>query len=559
MEYPKRARGLFAAATIPPLLVLTPVLGLIVLAMRGDGEIWPHLAAYVLPDAMRQTGILLAGTAAVSALAGVGTAWLVTGFSFPGRRWLEWALLLPLAMPTYIVAYAYLDVFHPIGPVQTAMRVLLGIDDARTQVLPDIRSMLGCILVMSFALYPYVYLTTRAALLMQSAEAIEAAMGLGAAGITLLLRITLPIAAPAIGVGIGLVMMEVLADIGASEFLGVRTLTVAVFVTWTTRGSVEGAAQIALAMLVLTFILLSAERALAKRRDQGDGAGERVPMRVVLSRPAAIAVALCCAIPLVLGFVVPTLHLLVNATIRVAEFGMPPNLAQWIWNSAALAVLATIVTVAVGFMVAFCHRHVGGAKSAVLMRTSALGYALPGTVLAVGLLGPMALFDDAIAATMDGLGGIMLPALSGSIAALVLAYLVRFLAIPVNTLESAYGRIPASVDDAARGMGAPDHALAFRIHLPLLMPATAAASLLVLIECMKELPVTLLLRPLNVETLATSIYAEAARGTYEDGAVAALAIVIVGLLPVVMLVHGMHAAGVSRHRRSHPTVVAAGV
>lgn len=541
MEHHAKHRGLFAAAALPALLVLAPVFGLVVLALRGDGALWPHIASYVLPDALRQTAMLLAGTAVVAAIAGVGTAWLVTGFSFPGRGWLEWALLLPLAVPTYIVAYSYMDVLHPIGPVQTALRAMLGIAEVRGLVLPDIRSMGGTILVMGFALYPYVYLSTRAALLMQSAEAIEAARGLGASGGVLLRRVTLPIAAPAIGVGLGLVMMEVLADIGASEFLGVRTLTVAVYVTWTTRGSVEGAAQIALAMLALTFALLAFERMQSRRRDKSGGGGERMPLRVALSGGMAALAALGCAVPLLLGFVVPITHLAVNAAIRVAEFGLPRQLAGWIWNSTLFAALATIVTVGTGFLIAFCHRHLGGRATLVLMRVSALGYALPGTVLAVGLLGPMAWFDDAVTAV----AGVVLPSLSGSAAALVLAYTVRFLAIPVNTMESAYGRIPTTIDDAARGLGAGDRALALRVHLPLLTPAAAAAALLVLIECMKELPATLLLRPLNVETLATSIYAEASRGTYEDGAVAALAIVLVGLVPVIVLVR----SGQARARR----------
>ena len=554
MEHHAKHRGLFAAAAVPALLVLAPVFGLVVLALRGDGALWPHIASYVLPDALRQTAMLLAGTAVVAAIAGVGTAWLVTGFSFPGRGWLEWALLLPLAVPTYIVAYSYMDVLHPIGPVQTALRAMLGIAEVRGLVLPDIRSMGGTILVMGFALYPYVYLSTRAALLMQSAEAIEAARGLGASGGVLLRRVTLPIAAPAIGVGLGLVMMEVLADIGASEFLGVRTLTVAVYVTWTTRGSVEGAAQIALAMLALTFALLAFERMQSRRRDKSGGGGERMPLRVALSGGMAVLAALGCAVPLLLGFVVPITHLAVNAAIRVAEFGLPRQLAGWIWNSTLFAALATIVTVGTGFLIAFCHRHLGGVATMVMMRVSALGYALPGTVLAVGLLGPMAWFDDAITAV----AGVVLPSLSGSAAALVLAYTVRFLAIPVNTMESAYGRIPATIDDAARGLGAGDRALALRVHLPLLTPAAAAAALLVLIECMKELPATLLLRPLNVETLATSIYAEASRGTYEDGAVAALAIVLVGLVPVIVLVRSARGQARTARRAGASLVLAPG-
>jgi iron(III) transport system permease protein len=539
MDHIEKHGGLLTLAAVAPFLAVMPVVGLVVLALQGAGHHWAHIIGYVLPDALRQTAVLFAGTAAVTAVVGVGTAWLVTSFVFPWRRLLEWALLLPLAMPTYIVAYSYLDVLHPVGPVQSALRFVLGITEVRGLILPDIRSMTGCILVMGFVLYPYVYVTTRAALLMQSAEAIEAARGLGAGGFTLFRRVTLPIAAPALGVGLGLAMLEVVADIGASEFLGIRTMTVAVYVTWTTRGSVEGAAQIALAMLVITFGLLALERSMARRRDRGGGAGERQPLRVTLRGWTALFAFAACMIPVAVGFLVPALHLVVNAAIRVAEFGLPPSLARWIWNSTMLAAIATAGTILVGFLLAFCHRHIGGVWATAFLRVSSIGYALPGTVLALGLLGPMAWFDNMVATALGWLGihaGLLL---SGSAGALVLAYMLRFLTIPVNTLEAGYGRIPYSVDDAARGLGAPDRALAVRLHVPLLTPSGAAAALLVLIDCMKELPATLLLRPLNVDTLATALYAEASRGTYEDGAVAALAIVLVGMVPVILLVRGL--------------------
>jgi len=557
MEHDERHRGLLLAAALPALLVLMPVLGLVVLALHGSGDLWPHLASYVLPDALRETLVLLAGTGALAAGVGVGAAWLVTSYSFPGRRWLEWALLLPLAMPTYIVAYAYVDVMHPLGPVQTALRAMLGITDVRGLLLPDIRSMPGAIVVLAFVLYPYVYLNTRAALHMQAADAIDAARGLGASGGVLLRRVILPMAGPAIGVGVGLAMMEVLADIGASEFLGIRTMTVSVYVTWVTRGSVEGAAQIALAMLALTFAVLAAERAFARRRDQGGGAGERPPTRQPLAPAWAWLATIGCAIPVAIGFAVPALHLAVNSWVRISDFGLPPGLPIWIWNSLRLAVMATAITIGAGFLITFCHRHVGGSRATAVLRISALGYALPGTVLAVGLLGPMSWFDATVDALFHLLGWVP-PALllSGSIAALLLAYTVRFLAIPTGALESAYGRVPPAMDEAARGLGARDTALAWRIHLPLLTPAMGAAALMVLIECMKELPATLLLRPLNVETLATHVYAEASRGTYEDGAVAALAIVVVGLLPVALLIQAIRVHALYRKRTARRELLA---
>ncbi|MCX7377017.1 MAG: iron ABC transporter permease [Alphaproteobacteria bacterium] len=536
MEHHARHRLLFCLALLSSLVVLLPVAGLVGLAAFGTGDLWPHLVAYVLPDALRQTTLLLIGTGTVTAVTGAGLAWLITGFHFPGRRWLEWAVLLPLAIPTYIVAYAYLDVLHPIGPVQSTLRAMLGISDVRGLQLPDVRSMAGCILVMSASLYPYVYVSTRAALLTQSLEAIEAARGLGAAGAPLMYRVTLPLALPAVCAGLGLVLLETLADIGASEFLGVRTLTVAVYVTWTTRGSVEGAAQIALAMLALTFTLLAWERAATRWRDR-EISGDRSPFRVRLTGLRAALATVACTVPLLLGFGLPTLHLLVSAAIRVSEFGLPAAIGAWMWNSAYLAMLATLVTLACGITVTFCHRYLANIWSLAVLRIAALGYAMPGTVLAVGLLGPMAQVDNAVLDLLDWIGaGFQHSLISGSILMLVIAYVVRFLAIPLGMLETAYGRMPVTIDDAARGLGAANNALAWRIHLPILAPSLSGAALLVLIECMKELPATLLLRPLNVETLATAIYAEASRGTYEDGAVAALSIVLLGVVPVIVLV-----------------------
>ena len=536
MEHHTRHRLLFALALLSSLVVLLPVVGLVALAAFATGDLWPHLVAHVLPDAVRQTTLLLIGTGVVTAATGAGLAWLMTGFHFPGRRWLEWAVLLPLAIPTYIVAYAYLDVLHPIGPVQSALRALLGVNDVRGLQLPDVRSMAGCILVMSASLYPYVYVSARAALLTQSLEAIEAARGLGATGFLLTSRVTLPLALPAISAGVGLVLLETLADIGASEFLGVRTLTVAVYVTWTTRGSIEGAAQIALAMLALTCTLLAWERAATRLRDR-EVTGERFPFRVRLTGLRAALATGACGIPLALGFGVPTLHLMVSAATRVSEFGLPAAIGTWMWNSAYVALLATGVTLVFGMTVAFCNRCVANIRSLAVLRVAALGYAIPGTVLAVGLLGPLALLDNAILDLLDWVGlGSRHGLISGSILVLVVAYTVRFLAIPLGMLETAYGRLPVSIDDAARGLGATNRELAQRIHLPILAPSLTGPALLVLIECMKELPATLLLRPLNVETLATAVYAEASRGTYEDGAVAALSIVLLGLVPVIMLV-----------------------
>lgn len=530
-------RVLLAAAAVPAALVAVPILGLAALAAHGSGALWPHLLQYVLPDAALETLLLLSGVGLIAAIVGVATAYLVTAFSFPGRALLAWALLLPLAVPTYIIAYAYADVLHPAGPVQSALRMLLGAGPGA--LLPEIRSLGGCILLLGFVLYPYVYLNTRAALLMQAADSMEAARGLGASGLVLFRRVALPMIWPAVAVGVGLVMMETLGDIGASEFLGVRTLTVSVYVTWTTRGSIEGAAQIALAMLAVVALLLWAEWRATTLRDREGGGGERRPLRRRLTGLRAAAAFAACALPIGIGFGVPAVHLAISAWLRIAAFGLPAGLGDWVWNSARFALIASLATLAAGSLLAFCWRVTSGRLPALLLRTASLGYALPGTILAVGLLGPLGLADDAVAGVFGRVPSWLY--LSGSAAALVLAYMIRFLAIPAGALEAGYARLPAAIDDAALGLGARLWALATRVHGPLLTPALSASAVLVFIECMKELPATLLLRPLNVETLATHIYGEAARGTYEDGAVAALAIVVVGLLPVAMLVRSQRA------------------
>ncbi len=516
--------GIRVAVAAITLLVLAPVAGLVAFAMNGSDGLWPHLAAHVLPDALRQTLLLMLGVGALAGSIGVAAAWLVATRDFAGRATLEWMLLLPLAMPTYIVAFAYADLLHPVGPVQTALRALLSLPPG--PVLPDIRSLPGAILLLGTVLYPYVYMNARAAFLMRAAPAVEAARSLGAAGPRLFARVALPLARPAIAAGTGLAMMETLGDIGASEFLGVRTLTVAVYDTWVTRGSIEGAAQIALATLAGVAALVGLERHFALRRDRAE-TETGLPVRRPCRGWCGPAAGLACVLPVAIGFALPALHLAIAAALRIAEFGLPGDLPVWLWNSARLALPAAALTLAAGFLLAFARRHAGGMLATVGLRAATVGYALPGTVLAVGML-----------AVLGPLG------LSGTAAALMLAYLVRFLAIPVGAFESGYARIPAEADDTARSFGAGPLALARRIHLPQLRPSLAAASVLVFIECMKELPATLLMRPLNVETLATHIYGEAARGTYEDGAVAACAIVLAALAPVAMI--GMKARAGTR-------------
>ncbi|MBC9177797.1 ABC transporter permease [Pseudoroseomonas ludipueritiae] len=512
--------------------VALPVLALATAAWAGSGGLWPHLMRFVLPQALVETLLLLAGVGALVVLVGTGTAWLTACYRFPGRRLLSAALVLPLALPGYVAAYAWLDVLHPAGPVQIRLRHLLGLTDPRAIPLPEIRSLTGCILVMGMVLYPYVYLAARAAFRTQGSEVLRAGRASGAGGMLLFRRIGLPMARPAVAAGAALALMEALNDVGAAEFLGVRTLTVSVYVTWITRSSLEGAAQIALVLLALVAGVVALER-WGRAREGHATTRPEPPERQQLPLPLGLAASLACTLPVLLGFVVPASYLLWAAWTRVAEFGLPRELPHWIGNSAMLAAMATVLALAAALPLAFGARRDSPSRrrpgpGTVLLKLGMLGYALPGGVAAVGLIIAFGWMDEAL--------GRWAPiALSGSVAAVVAAYVIRFLAIPAGGLDAAYARIRREVDWSAESMGAAAGRLLWRVHLPLLLPALSAAALLTFLDAMKELPATLLLRPLNTETLATALYAEAARGTYEEGAVAALALVVVGLAPIVLL------------------------
>jgi iron(III) transport system permease protein len=519
------------------LLVLAPVAALAVTATGGSGDHWRHLFSYVLPVAARDTAVLLIGVGAVVCVVGTGSAWLVTAYDFPARRTVTWALLLPLAVPTYIIAYAYLDVLHPVGPVQNALRAALGFESPRQFRLPDVRSMTGCVLLLGFVLYPYVYLTTRAMFLMQASNLLDVARTLGAGRRAVFFRVALPLARPAIAVGVSLALMETLNDIGAAEFLGVRTLTVSIYTTWVTRSDLAGAAQIALAMLALVLgIVLVEQWARRHRRYANDAQGPRPMVPHRLSGIRGAVATLLALVPVVLGFVVPAWYLAGESLARVRFAGLSPALVAEARNTVGLSVVATVLTVSCALVVVYGVRLARTKGPPILARLASVGYAIPGSVLAIGIL-PVAMGADRVidAVWMPLAGASVGLLVLGSGAALLYAYVVRFLAIAAGGIESGFSRVSPSLDDAARTLGEGAIRRLRSIHLPLTRPAIVSAALLVFVDCMKELPATLLLRPLGLETLATHLYAEAARGTYEDAAIAALLIVLVGLVPVIVL------------------------
>ena len=514
--------------------VFAPIASLVWLALGADFSHWQDLLRYVLPDAAANTGLLLLGVGAVVLLVGTGCAWLVTAYDFPGRRWLHWALLLPLAMPAYIVAFAYLDLLHPIGPVQGALRWLLGYDSPRQWRLPDLRSMGGAIFVLGFTLYPYVYMTARAMFMTQPAHLMEAARSLGETRWGAFWRVALPMARPALVVGLSLALLETLNDIGASEFLGVHTLTVSIYTTWVTRSDLAGAAQIACSMLLAVVVLVWLERQGRSRQRFGSAQRMRAiePHRLP-ARTAWLATLFCC-VPVLIGFAAPAAYLAWESAKRFAQgSGISDGLLSSLLNTLGLALGVTVIAVAAGLVIAWATRTSISTKapSRWQAQIAALGYAVPGTVLAIGLLTP-ALALDAGLAQLFGAEGLPLMGLG---VVLVVACVIRFLVMPVGGIEAGLARIPPTLEQASRLLGESRLGTLRRVHLPLLRPAMATSAMLVFVDAMKELPATLLLRPADFDTLATWLYAEAARGTYEEGAIAALCIVVAGLIPVMLL------------------------
>lgn len=535
---PKIEVSLWAAVAIAAAaLALVPILAIATTAMADTGGLWGHIIQFVLPQATWNTLVLLAGAGLIATLVGTGAAWIVTAYDFRGRGFLDWALLLPLAVPTYIMAYAYLDILNPLGPVQGVLRWVLGYSSPRQFRLPDIRAMWGAILIFGFVLYPYVYLTARAMFLTQAANVTEVARMLGVPRSGVFWRVALPLARPAIAVGVSLALMEVLNDVGASQFLGVRTLTATIYTTWIVRTDLAGAAQIAIGMLVIVLALLMLERwARRGQRFASTAQNARQMQRQPLRGPAAcLAFALGVA-PIVIGFAGPALYLIVAAVRRLEFAGLSASLLRATVNTVSVSAIATSAILCIGFAVAYAARLYATRWAGATMRLASLGYAVPGTVLAIGILVPVAALDRTLGNIWNawtGLPGGLL--LLGSGAALVYAYAARFLAISVGGIDAGLSRIPLAYDHASRTLGQSDSGTLLRVHLPLSRSALTAAGLLVFVDCMKELPATLLLRPLNFESLATLLYGEAARGTYEDAALAALMIVAIGILPVILL------------------------
>lgn len=533
---PCTASGWTVAVALVLAVMLLPVVTTIVLATRSLDNTWWHLATTILPRVLRETGLLMVGVSIVTLVMGTLSAWIVTMYRFPGHALVDRLLVLPLAMPTYIIAYAYVDFLDFSGPLQSGLRAWTGWRSAADYWFPSVRSTSGAVFIMSAALYPYVYLTARASFVQQSVRVLEVARTLGQTPWGTFRFVALPLAKPALAAGVMLALMETLNDLGAVQHLGVETLSASIYATWLQRSSLSGAAQIATVALLVVMALFWAERAL---RGGGRIHGSSGRLRAIpfagLEGWRALAAFVVCLVPALIGFVIPFGVLASNAVTHYSD-----ALEQGFWraagNSIVLAALAAAAAVALGVLIAYASRVASNAFTRPAVRLAGLGYALPGTVLALGLLIPLAALDnrvDALVRTWFGISTGLI--LSGTVATLVLAYTVRFLAVALGTVEAGLDRISPNLDAAARTLGETALSALRRVHLPLLLPALATAALLVFVDAMKELPATLLLRPFNFETLSTHVYALTALEQVEAASVGAVAIVLVGLVPVLLL------------------------
>lgn len=525
-------------AGLASIVVLMPILSIAWLAISGGSADWPHLIENVVPRATGRTLLLVLFTCTASAIIGILAAWLVATYEFPLRRILSAALVLPLAIPAYLSAYAFGELLTFAGPVQGLVRSLFGFQTSRDYWFPDVRSLGGAVLVLSSVLYPYVYLACRSMFLMQGRAAADVARTLGAGPVRVFFRVQLPMARPAIMIGLTLVAMETLNDIGAVEFLGVQTLTFSIFHTWLNRGSLAGAAQIACVMLVFVIALMMIERAARRRQrfaSQKTTAAIHDVARLKLSGWKKWAATAACFVPILSGFAVPFLVLGDYAMRRLDQF-LAPRLLSALANSVLVSGLTALATVLLGFVLAYAARSGRSRITDIAARLASFGYGVPGTVLAIGVLFPIAALDNAIDAQMRAFFGISTGLLmTGTGFAIVYACTVRFLTMAEGTLEAGFQKLSPHLDMAARALGRTSGQTLRSVLLPMMRPAVLTAALLVFIETMKELSATIMLRPFNFNTLATLVYEDASRARVEDASVAAMIIVIAGMVPVILV------------------------
>ncbi|WP_348539839.1 MULTISPECIES: iron ABC transporter permease, partial [Spirulina sp. CCY15215] len=504
--------------------ICVPILVVLSSIFANSGEVWSHLAGTVLPDYLKNSAILMIGVGLGTFAIGTGTAWLTTMCRFPGSRWLEWLLLLPLAAPAYLLAYVYTEFLDYYGLVQTTLRGIFGWTSAGDYWFPNIRSMGGAIAMLVLVLYPYVFLLARVAFLEQCTCTLEASRSLGCNPWRSFVRIALPLARPSIIAGLALVLMETLNDFGTVQFFGISTFTTGIYRTWLGMGEHTAAAQLAAVLLTFVLVLMALERRSRRQAKYYQTANHAKPFQPYkLGGFRAGTALIACTIPVIFGFLLPV-GVLLEMTLNSSESTLGRNFWGLASHSLILAVLTAIFGVTLALVMAYGQRLQNNFAMSFSVRIAAMGYAIPGSVIAVGVLIPIGRFDNAIDGWMRSHFGISTGLLlSGTIAALIFAYLVRFLAVSFNTVESSLGKIQPSLDDAARSLGHSPASTLIKVHAPLMSGGLLTAAMLVFVDVMKELPATLVIRPFNFDTLAIQVYQYASDERLVEAAAPALA------------------------------------
>ena len=525
----------WALALPVALLTLIPLLAVGTAALSPQPEVWQHLARHVLPRVALNTALLMALVGVAVLAVGVPLAWLTALCAFPGRRFFSWALMLPLAFPAYVLAFVQVGLFEFAGPVQTRWRAWLG--DAAW--FPEIRgSLWGTVLVLTMAFYPYVYLLARNAFVTQGRRAVEAARTLGVSAPRAFWRVSVPMARPWIAGGLALALMETLADFGAVAVFNVDTFTTALYKAWYDLHDLDAAAQLAALLTLGVLVLLAAEQRGQRGRGYQVASGASPP--IVLRGAARWAAFAACLVVFGAAFAVPVAQLLLWA-LEVWREELEPRYWQFVANSALLALGTAAIATALSLLLAVVRRRHPDRATAWVVRLAVLGYAVPGAVLAVGMFIPMAWLDNLLLAWLQPLGLAGHQILKGSVATMLLALSARFLAVAWQASDSAMQRITRSQEDSARTLGLRGWSLARRLYLPMLRGGLLTAFLMVMVDVMKEMPITLMTRSFGWDTLAVRIFQLTSESMWQNAAVPALLIVAVGLLPVILIVRQMDA------------------
>ncbi len=514
------------------LMIATPIISILWLASSPSDDIWKHLFETVLFRYTYTTFLLMIGVGLGTLAIGASSAWLVTCCEFSGRRFFEWALLLPMAIPAYIIAFIYTDLLEYSGLVQESLRMFFSWNSPADYWFPEIRSLWGAISMMTFVLYPYVYLLLRISFAEQSSSVIEVSRTLGRGPWNTFFKISIPLARPSLAIGVSLVLMEVLNDFGTVDFFAIETFTAGIYDVWMNMDSISGASQLSIVLLLFVLFLLFTEKWGRRKENFSNNTKTKKPIKRYYLKGYKNSISFfTCFTPIFIGFFLPSL-ILIRDSFIFYDFGSNFEFFKTMSNSFILSSLSAVTATIIGIFLGYGQRVRRNKFIRAFIRFSSIGYAIPGSVLAVGVIISFGKVDEFLNLIMGITSEI---SLSGTLVVIIYAYSVRFLALSFGSIESSLTKVTPNMDAAARTLGMNSRKTLFKVHLPIIKKGVIASGILVFVDCMKELPMTLILRPFNFETLSTNVYQFASDELFEESALSALAIVLAGVIPVIIL------------------------